>query len=379
MHFPADVPTLTSGDITLRAHRIDDIDAIVEQCTDAESIRWTTVPLGYDRVMAETWVTTSIPARWEDGSERVFAIETTHPDGRRRFSGSLSLRDEGDHRAELAFGAHPAVRGRGVMTTAVNLLLDHGFTECGIETVVWLAEVGNLASRRVAWKAGFTFGGVMPKWLGHRGAMVDAWVGTLHRDDPREPTTPWYDVPVIHGDNVTLRPLRDSDADRVAEGCADERTQEWLEFLPSPYTLDDAHDFLRRIVQRGASAEGLTWAAADPETDLLLGVIGVPRSAHGSREIGYWAHPDARGKGVVSEGVEMLLRHVFLGIEDGGLGARRAYLKAAAGNAASHHVAITNGFTECGRERQSTLKRDGSTDDLVVFDLLATEWEARQA
>ena len=81
MRFPADVPTLTSGDLTLRAHRIDDIGAIVEQCTDAESIRWTTVPLGYDRAMAETWVTTSIPGRWEDVSERVFGAILRLPEG----------------------------------------------------------------------------------------------------------------------------------------------------------------------------------------------------------------------------------------------------------------------------------------------------------
>ena len=74
-------PLLTSGDVTLRAHRLDDAEAIVEQCTDPDSIRWTTVPLDYDLAMAESWVTTAIPARWEDGSERVFAIET-HSSGR---------------------------------------------------------------------------------------------------------------------------------------------------------------------------------------------------------------------------------------------------------------------------------------------------------
>lgn len=376
MRFPQDVPTLTNGDVTLRAHRLADIAAIVEQCTDPESVRWTTVPLNYDEAMAESWVTTGIAKTWEDGSESTFAIESTHPDGRRRFSGSLSLRDEGDHRAELAFGAHPAVRGRGVMTTAVNLLLDYGFNQCGLETVIWLAEVGNVASRRVAWKSGFTFGGVMPKWLSHRGEMIDAWAATLHRDDPREPTTPWYDVPRIEGDTVTLRPLRDDDAERIAEGCSDPRTQEWLEFLPSPYTLSDAQEFLRRNVERMASGIGLSWAATDPASDQLLGVISIPNTSHGSREIGYWAHPDARGRGIVSEGVGMLLRHLFIDIDDGGLGTRRAYIKAAEGNHASQRVAIVNGFTECGRERHAMRKRDGSTQDMVVLDLLASEWEA---
>ena len=41
MRFPEDVPTLTHGDVTLRAHRLEDRDAIVEQCTDPVSVQWT--------------------------------------------------------------------------------------------------------------------------------------------------------------------------------------------------------------------------------------------------------------------------------------------------------------------------------------------------
>lgn len=378
MRFPDDVPVLTDGDVTLRAHRIEDAPAIVEQCTDPISIRWTTVPLGYDLAMAETWVTKAIPPRWENDTEYLFAIETTHPDGQRRFSGTVSLRLGSERQGEVAFGAHPAARGRGVMTTAIHLLLDYGFDVCHLETIVWYAVVGNLASRRVAWKTGFAFGGVMRKWLDHRGEMLDAWVATLHRDDERSPRTPWYDVPELTSDHAHLRPLRPTDAQRIVEGCADPRTQEWLEFLPSPYTIEDAVAFLHQVEAAGGSSEGLTWAVADPQTDRLMGVVGIPRGGHGSHEIGYWAHPDARGRGMTTEAVRLLLRHMFVDVEDGGLGTRRAYVRAAAGNAASQRVATTNGFTECGRERQAMLKRDGSTQDMVTFDLLADEWPIGQ-
>src|SRR5262245_24615229 len=139
MRFPDDVPTLTRGDVTLRAHSRDDVAGVVEQSLDPLSVRWTTVPLGYDEAMALEWVTTSAELAWEQQGEHRFAIEATHPDGRRRFSGSLSLRDERDGRAEIAFGLHPAVRGRGVMSTAVDLLLDYGFHQVGLETVIWWA------------------------------------------------------------------------------------------------------------------------------------------------------------------------------------------------------------------------------------------------
>jgi RimJ/RimL family protein N-acetyltransferase len=378
MRFPDDVPTLTDGDVTLRAHRIEDAAAVVEQCVDPVSVRWTTVPPGYTREMALEFVGTSVPAKWESEKELAFAIECTHPDGRRRFGGTLSLIDKGSRRAELAFGAHPAIRGRGVMTTAVDLLLDWGFDERRLETVSWLANEGNLASRRVAWKTGFTFGGTVRRWLDHRGEYPDAWVAALHRDDPREPTTTWFTSPVIVGERVAIRPLRDDDVQRIVEGCADERTQHWLAFMPAPYVEQHARDYLARSALAQAEGTQLQWAAVDPRTDLLLANVGVPRIHRDRAEIWYWSHPDARGRGVMTEAVALAVQHLFADVSKGGLGMRRAFLKAAAGNTASQQVARANGFTEFGRERRAQLVGDGSYADLVLFDLLRDEWEARR-
>jgi RimJ/RimL family protein N-acetyltransferase len=374
MRFPDDVPTLTEGDVTLRAHRLDDVPGIVEQCVDPVSVRWTTVPMGYTRDLGVDWVRSTVPAGWKAGTELTFAIESTHPDGVRRFSGSLSLRNEGAHRAELAFGAHPAVRGRGVMTTAVNLLLDWGFADQGLESVVWLANTGNWASRRVAWKVGFTFGGTVRRWLEHRGEHLDAWIGSLHHADSREPKSPWLDVPRISGDRLLLRPFRDDDAPRIAEGCSDSRTQHWLSFMPRSYTIADAHDWLERSRLETASGKGLFWAIVDPDTDLLLGNVGMPRILREGAEVGYWMHPDGRGWGLMKEAVSLVVRHAFLDVADGGLGMHRVFLKAALGNTASQKVARGNGFSECGRERQAETLGDGSRDDLLVFDLLPLEW-----
>ncbi|MEP6666076.1 MAG: GNAT family N-acetyltransferase [Nocardioidaceae bacterium] len=374
MRFPEQVPTLTDGDVTLRAHRVDDVPAIVEQCTDPVSLEWTTVPRGYNEEMGVEFVTTSIPEMWKSDKEFIFAIESTHPDGERRFGGSLSLRDEGARRAEVAFGAHPAIRDRGVMTTAVNLLLDWGFSARDLETVSWLTNEGNVASRRVAWKTGFTFGGTMRRWLDHRGDYPNAWIGALHKDDPREPASEWYDVPVIESKRLRLRPLKESDIPRIVEASADERAQHWLSFMPSPYTEQDARDFMLRTQTQAIEGRSITWAVADRESDQFLGTIGLPHKNRTSFEVGYNAHPDARGSGVMSEGVSMVVRHLFIAKEDGGMGAQRAFVRAADGNAASQHVARANGFTEYGRERRSEVLGDGSQVDVALFDLLRSEW-----
>ena len=379
MRFPDDVPTLTDGDVTLRAHRLDDVDGIVEQCTDPVSIRWTTVPLDYTADMARSFVSEGIPAGWADDSEWTFAIESTHPDGTRRFSGTLSLRNEGDRRAEIAFGAHPAARGRGVMTTAVNLLLDWGFETLGLETVSWFAERGNVASRRVAWRAGFTFGGVLPHWLDHRGRYPDAWLATLHKDDPRTPTQTWYAVPELRGDIVALRPQREDDADRIVEGGSDEVTQYWLSFLPTPYTREHALTYIKTGDEAAAEGRHLQWAVADAHTDQLLGVMGLPRLRQENAEIGYWTHPDARGRGAATEAMRLLVDHAFASTDRGGLGLRRLFVKAATGNVASQRAALSNGFTPYGTERGSVELGDGSWTDMALLDLLVDEWKADQA
>lgn len=373
MRFPDDVPTLTAGDVTLRAHRAEDAAAIVEQCTDPVSIEWTTVPLGYTHDMAVDWVKKAIPQGWESGRECAFAIETTHPDGVRRFSGTLSLRDEGSRRAELAFGAHPAIRGRGVMTTAVSLLLDWGFGERDLETVIWLANAGNVGSQRVAWKAGFTFGGTLRRWLDHRGEYPDAWAATLHRSDSRVPKTRWLDTPVIEGRRVRLRPFEPRDIPVIVEGCTDATTRYWLSFLPDPYAEQDARAYLHQCLERSATGTGLTWAVADVETDRMLANVGLPHLGRVDAELGYWTHPAARGRGVMTEAVGLAARHCFVPVADGGLGLQRVWLNTAAGNVASQSVAVSGGFTECGRTRRAEQLGDGTYTDMILYERLTAE------
>ena len=96
-------------------------------------------------------------------------------------------------------------------------------------------------------------------------------------------------------------------------------------------------------------------------------------------EIGYWTHPDARGRGVMSQAVRLAIRHAFIPAQDGGLGRRRLQLSAADGNLASQHIARANGFVEVGRDRLAEPLGDGTFADLVRFDLLVDEWNAAAA
>jgi RimJ/RimL family protein N-acetyltransferase len=53
------------------------------------------------------------------------------------------------------------------------------FADVGLARVKWRAQVGNVASRRVAEKAGFTMEGLLRGDIAHRGERRDAWIASL--------------------------------------------------------------------------------------------------------------------------------------------------------------------------------------------------------
>jgi RimJ/RimL family protein N-acetyltransferase len=375
------VPTLTDGVVTLRAHRDSDIEACYEQCQDPLSQAWTTVPVPFAMDDARRFVREAMPGGWASDQEWGFAVDAPDTDGTLRYAGTVSLRNEGERRAEIAYGSHPWVRGTGHVERALRVLLDWGFgssAEGGrdLQTVIWWANDGNWASRKVAWRLGFSFDGVVRRWLPQRGALIDAWVGSLRCDDERSPRHRWLDVPRIEGEKVRLRMHRPDDLDRMHEGATDPVTSYWLGRIPDPYTREMAADFLMHRSEGMAAGTDLHWMLADPGTDLLLGTVSLMHVAEGMTEVGYWAHPAARGRGLMTEAVRMACRHAVIDVEDGGLGLHRVYATVAEDNLASRRVLQAAGFRQCGTERRSVLVRDGMHDG-AAYELLAEDLEAR--
>jgi RimJ/RimL family protein N-acetyltransferase len=63
--------------------------------------------------------------------------------------------------AEVGYGVRPAWRGRGIATDALRTLAPWAIHECGLRRVELRADTANVASIRVAEKAGFTREGVL--------------------------------------------------------------------------------------------------------------------------------------------------------------------------------------------------------------------------
>lgn len=361
------VPTLTDGVVRLRAHNDDDLARSVEQCVDPLSIQWTTVPVPYTLEDAKRFTRTVMPGGWDTDQEWGFAVEFEG-----RYAGTVSLRNRGQRRAEIAYGSHPDVRGTGAMERALRLLLEWGFSADGrdLATVVWYANEFNWASRKLAWKVGFSFDGTLRGWLDHRGEMVNAWAGTLLRGEEMAPRSEWLEAPRITGEKVVLRRERPSDRERLVEGANDPETQRWICRMPSPYDDAEADRFFAAREEGMAAGEAVHWVLADAASDQFCGVVSIHHIRRPAAELGYWLHPDARGRGLATEAVRLMARHAFVDVEDGGLGLARLELFADVANPASCVVAEKAGFTRIGTARNGAATRSGDLRDSAAYDLL---------
>ena len=180
-------------------------------------------------------------------------------------------------------------------------------------------------------------------------------------------------VPTLPGTGVVLRAHRADDVRRIVEACSDAETSYWLGTLPVPYDEIDARTWLDLQADQVNLGDTAYWVIADPDTDLFVGSISLMDLFSGSGpEVGYLAHPDARGRGVMTEAVGLVVRHAFTPRAEGGLGFGKLRLESALGNTASRRVADKAGFREVGVLRSTIICRDGM-HDAMRYVLLVTD------
>lgn len=286
--------------------------------------------------------------------------------------------------AEVGYWLHEGARGRGGMREALELLIEHAFAQVqdgglGLHRLAAGTDIDNRASELVLRRAGFARLGIEREAIAHVDeAPTDGPLWELLASTDRDAVRAAHLAPVVlNGAQVRLRPWRDSDAPRVVHACTDAGTRHYLRALPSPYTQADASAYLRRTWDAQWDGSTMYWCIADIDSDECVGsiaVMGMTGMNPLSAEIGYWLHPQGRGRGVMTEAVRLAAGHAFTAKLEGGLGRERLALLAAATNSASQAVARRCGFVEVGRDRRGEILGDGTVVDLVRFDLLRSDW-----
>jgi RimJ/RimL family protein N-acetyltransferase len=155
-------PTLTVATPRLQVRPLvaDDAPAVTEVFADKQTQRWLPVPHESGGVDPVAWCTDIAAERRARGAgdhygmvrredeTLVGCLWTTHTDWTARIT-------------EMAYAVAPQARGFGLAAEAVDglaiaLILEHGFQRVEVRVAP-----GNVASRRVAEKAGFTYEGLL--------------------------------------------------------------------------------------------------------------------------------------------------------------------------------------------------------------------------
>lgn len=157
---------------------------------------------------------------------------------------------------------------------------------------------------------------------------------------------------ILRTARLRLRPPGPSDVARTVEALDDWAVARWLQRTPFPYSEADARAFL---LQQPLPVPD-RWTVAATDDDRLLGLLTIERVADG-REVGYWLHPDAQGRGYMAEALAGLLD--WLGTREPGC---TLFAVVDPENAASSNILYRCGFRLTERWRLEQPGRRGSVE-----------------
>lgn len=353
--------TINTGRLVLRPFHPDDADQVKKIIK--MGAHPTALPPGAPAHPAGVgaWLAHGVHELWRSGQGIHLAMRA---DG--GIVGSISLfRADWDARtAEVGYGVHPAHRGRGYATEAVRALADRLLGEGVLRRMELRANSDNVASVRVAEKAGFVREGLLRGACYEQDGPYDLVVFGRLRDD-----RPVVEDRRLESERLVLRPYTRGDALDVLEAARnDAEMRRWLPWTEG-YTLEKAIEWCTRLAHPTRPGHCGDFAIESRAEGRLAGGIGVRNEdrERGHAEVGYWIAPWARRRGYAVEATRMITAHLFR------QGFHRVHLLIATGNHASQAVARRAGFTEEGILRQA-LPVPGGRADAVLFGMLRGEF-----
>lgn len=168
-------------------------------------------------------------------------------------------------------------------------------------------------------------------------------------------------LPILRTPRLTLRPLRETDADAIVNGVGNYDVSRWLGRVPYPYDRSDALSFIEKVID-GAHR---IWAVEN-EAD-FIGVAGV------QEELGYWLARSAWRKGFGFEAAHAVVGHWFS--DPNAASIESGYYNE---NARSAEVLRALGFRKTGESLRyaKSLSQQVMGSDLVLD---REAWAARQS
>ncbi|WP_342109085.1 GNAT family N-acetyltransferase [Methylobacterium sp. SI9] len=160
------------------------------------------------------------------------------------------------------------------------------------------------------------------------------------------------DLPGIETPRLSIAALRPEDADALRRLTDDPAITAAVDFLPTPFTLQDAEGLILsgrrgqdRFLGLWSRAIGTAATSAGAEGGDLVGVVGTHLRGAGAIEIGYWIGGAARGRGFAYEAVSAII-----GLLAGRFPSRTIVAECRPANIASWELLKKLGFRDTGEE-----------------------------
>lgn len=173
---------------------------------------------------------------------------------------------------------------------------------------------------------------------------------------------------IIETDRLILRKYKIEDANDLVEGLNNINVSKWLAFVPYPYTLDDAKDYIKKSIETNA----YNFAIVLKSENKVIGATQLTNISltHKIAGGGIWINEKYQGKGYGSEAWGARIRYAF-----NELGLRRlenGYFK---GNESSWKMQEKFGYKNEGIRRQRFISMaTGNIEDEYITGLLKEEW-----
>ena len=176
----------TDGRVTIRPWSRRDEDALLRRINDPLIASFLDqVPHPYTQADAQAWFALA-DERWRDGSMAAFAIELEGLEGAVGGVGVHFFEGLDEGAGEVGYWVAEETRDRGVATAATKLAAAWAFeSHRDLVRLQLRADVENVASNRVAEKAGFTREGVLraSRWNARLGRRSDFALWSLLRGE----------------------------------------------------------------------------------------------------------------------------------------------------------------------------------------------------
>jgi ribosomal-protein-alanine N-acetyltransferase len=174
--------------------------------------------------------------------------------------------------------------------------------------------------------------------------------------------------PVIHTERLTLRKLKEADADDIFALRSDEKVLQHTG-IPKPATVDDAAAYIQKILNLEHNSEAVQWGITLNSDNKIIGTIcfwNVVKENHHA-EIGYILRSDFHNKGIMQEAMEPVIDYGFDTMK---LHTIEAQISPE--NTASIKLVERSGFVQTDYFKEK-YEKDGQFVDSMIFGLKNTK------